>query len=211
MKRDPHERIDWVYSSETNAELKDRYKDWAGSYEADLAQHFEYRAHQVCVADFIKLVPAEAVVLDAGAGTGLVGELLAEQGYRNLSAMDLSPAMLAQAEAKGVYQDLKPGALGDPLAYPSDHFDAVISVGVFTAGHDPASGFDELVRVVRPGGWIVFTLNNVLDVPDGEFPRKLVALSAANQWTLINKGDLFQPTPIGEPDVRLRVWSYQVS
>jgi SAM-dependent methyltransferase len=211
MKRDPHERIDWVYSSQTNDELKDRYHDWAGSYESDLAEHFEYRAHQVCVADFVGLVPVSAKVLDAGAGTGLVGQLLAEHGYRDLFAMDLSPAMLAEAERKGVYQDLRPGVLGSPLDYPDDHFEAVISVGVFTAGHAPASGFDELIRVVRPGGWIIFTLNNVLDVPEGEFPQKLAALSAAGRWTLINKGERFQPTPLGEPDVQLRVWRYQVS
>jgi predicted TPR repeat methyltransferase len=41
-------------------------------------------------------------ILDAGAGTGRVGELLAILGYSNLVALDLSDAMLARAQERDV-------------------------------------------------------------------------------------------------------------
>ena len=86
---------------------------------------------------------ADAKVLDAGAGTGLVGERLCEAGYRDLVGIDLSPGMLAVARGKDVYRELRQTNLGESLAFPDDAFDAVISVGVFTTGHAPAHAFDD--------------------------------------------------------------------
>jgi SAM-dependent methyltransferase len=97
-------------------------------------------------------------ILDAGAGTGRVGELLAILGYSNLVALDLSDAMLARAHERAVYRALHQGALGDRLAFADDALGAVVAAGVFTAGHAPASSFDELLRVTRSGGLIILTL-----------------------------------------------------
>ena len=63
--------------------------------------------------------------------------------------------------------------LGDKLDYETGEFDAVISVGVFTLGHAPSSSFDELIRITKSGGHIVFSLRT--DVyQDGELDRKSV-------------------------------------
>ena len=48
-------------------------------------------------------------------------------------------------------------ALGEPIDYPDDSYDAVAVCGVFTPNHAPASGLDELIRVTRPGGLLLFT------------------------------------------------------
>ena len=45
-------------------------------------------------------------ILDAGAGTGLLGAALVERGFTSLDALDLSPAMLAEAGRKGIYGSL---------------------------------------------------------------------------------------------------------
>ena len=59
---------------------------------------------------------------------------------------------------------LKQAALGEPLPWPDGHFAAFFSTGVFTKGHAPASGLDELARITRPGGHAIFTVrDNVLD------------------------------------------------
>jgi len=44
------------------------------------------------------------MILDAGAGTGMVGEVLTKLGYANLVAMDLSQGMLEVTRQKNVYQ-----------------------------------------------------------------------------------------------------------
>ena len=103
-------------------------------------------------------VPSDARILDAGAGTGLVGKALSDAGYRNLTAIDMSPGMLEEARAKGVYRQLRRMVLGERLDFPDDNFDAVVSIGVLTLGHAPARSLDEMVRVTKPGGHVIFTL-----------------------------------------------------
>ncbi|MCH7907152.1 MAG: class I SAM-dependent methyltransferase, partial [Chloroflexi bacterium] len=72
-----------------------------------------------------KWVPSGARILDAGAGTGLVGELLARAGYGDLNGVDISTEMIARARLKGVYRDLRRMELGKTLDFDSNSFDAV--------------------------------------------------------------------------------------
>ena len=87
---DGSQRVQWIYSSQDNKELAERYDQWAKDYDADLDEEFGWLGPQRAVEFFVRYVPKEARILDAGAGTGLVGELLAKQGYNDLVAMDLS-------------------------------------------------------------------------------------------------------------------------
>ena len=74
--------------------------------------------------------------LDAGAGTGLVGEAIAQQGYTNLTAVDLTDKMLAIAKEKQVYKSLHQCNLEDSCGFSnSANFDAIIAAGVFTHVH----------------------------------------------------------------------------
>ncbi|GIT43685.1 MAG: hypothetical protein Ct9H300mP11_16210 [Chloroflexota bacterium] len=59
-----------------------------------------------------------------------MGECLAEIGYKDMVAMDLSQGMLEEAKSKNVYSGFDQMALGGDLDYATDEFDAVISVGV---------------------------------------------------------------------------------
>ncbi len=148
-------KVQWVYSSRSNQELAERYDQWAKEYDADLEQDFEYRAPQIAAEFFARYVPREARILDAGAGTRIVGEVLDKLGYNNMIAMDLSKGMLEEARQKNVYRELHQMLMGEALDFAANSFDAVVSVGVLTAGHAPASSLDELIRVTRPGGYIV--------------------------------------------------------
>ena len=205
----PEERVHRVYDSKSNSELAKRYQEWAKAYEQDMMQDFGYLS-PVYVGEYVdKVVSTSANILDAGSGTGLVGQLLYDRGYRRLVAMDLSEKMLARAQKKEIYTDLRQGILGQPLDFGTDEFDAVVSAGVFTLGHATASGLDELIRVTKPGGHIIFTLHTDL-YERGEFPDKLAALEAAGVWSLLEVSDKLQPTPVGEPVVTIRVLIYRV-
>ncbi len=205
------QRVQWIYSSRDNKELAERYDQWAKDYDADLDDGFGWLGPQRAVEFFIRHVPGkEARILDAGAGTGLVGELLAKQGYNNLVAMDLSPGMLEEARKKNAYREFHQMVMGEPMDYPTDSFDAVVSVGVLTVGHAPASSFDELIRITKPGGYIVFSLRP--DVyRDSGFKEKQDSLQAAGKWKLAEVSKEFQPLPKGEPDVYHQVWVYKVT
>ena len=80
--------VQWVYSSKDIGELRARYDQWASAYEHDLEKDFGWSGPQLAVDVFIRYVPTGARVLDAGAGTGLVGRALKENGYSSIVAMD---------------------------------------------------------------------------------------------------------------------------
>ena len=125
-------RVQWIYSSRDNKELAERYDRWARDYDEDLEEGFGWLGPQCAVDFLVRYVSREAKILDAGAGTGLVGELLAKQGYNNMVAMDISQGMLEEARQKNVYREFHQMVMGEPLDYPSDSFDGIISVGVLT-------------------------------------------------------------------------------
>ena len=201
-------RVQWVYAAKNNRELEARYDQWAPEYDKDLTEEFEWIGPQVAVELFARHVAPGARILDVGAGTGLVGERLVTAGYRDLQAMDLSPGMLDVARQKNIYGQLWQMTLGEHLAFATDTFDAVIGVGVFTTGHAPAHAFDELVRITRDGGHIVFSLKTDLYEQKG-FGQHLADLEAAGRWSLVERSERYHPLPKGEPEVVHRVWVYQ--
>jgi SAM-dependent methyltransferase len=202
-------RVQWVYSSRNNEELAERYDNWAKDYDSDLEQDFEWIAPQRAAEVFAKYVPKNGLVLDAGAGTGLVGKFLSENGYSKLVAMDLSVGMLEEARKKNVYQEFHQMVMGETLGFAAGYFDAVVSVGVLTVGHAPANSLEELIRITRPGGYVVFSLRP--DVyENGGFKEMQAELESGGKWQLAEESEKFQPLPKGEPEVFHQVWVYRV-
>ena len=206
---DPKNKVQWVYSAMDNQELAERYDQWAQDYDVDLERDFGYVGPVRTAEIFARHVPAEANVLDAGCGTGLVGEALYKMGYRNLAAIDLSNGMLKQARQKKIYRELHQMVLGEHLDFHSNSFDAVISVGVLTVGHAPASSLDELVRVTKIGGHVVFTLRPDI-YEDAGFREKQEALDGTD-WELVEVSAELQVLPKGEPEVNHQIWVYRVT
>lgn len=201
--------IDWVYNSQNNQELAQRYNQWAKNYERDLTENFGRLNREPIVDLTLKYVPKNALILDAGAGTGTMGQWLHEEGYHNLVGIDLSEGMLAEAEKKKVYTELRQMILGESLDLPTAMFDAVTACGVFTYGHAPSRSFDELIRVTKPQGYIIFTLR-----PDfyesSDFKDKMAHLEVQEKWTLTERGDKYQAEAKGQPDMYLETWVYRV-
>ncbi len=202
-------KVQWVYASENNQQLEDRYDEWAKDYDDDLESDFGYVIPKVAAETFEGFVSKDARVLDAGAGTGLVGVELHRLGYTNIEAMDLSRGMLEEASRKGVYSGFHQMVMGEPLDFDTGSYDAAIGVGVFTLGHAPASSFDELARVVRPGGHVAFTLRPDVYEQNG-FREKQQQLESDKSWELVHVTEEFLGMPKGEPDVSFQVWVYRV-
>ncbi len=205
-----NDRVRWVYSSQNEQELEERYDQWAEEYDADLESEYGWISPQRTSEYVAKHVAKEGSILDAGAGTGLVGECLHEMGFRNMTAMDLSLGMLEVARRKNIYQGLDQMTMGETLGYETDQFDASVIVGVFTQGHAPASSIDELVRVVKGGGHIVFSLRTDTYLENG-FKDKMDSLESAGLWKLVEVSDAYYPLPKGEPEVMHQVWVFQVN
>lgn len=136
------------------------YARWAGDYDDDVATH-GYGLPAMMAQTAAAVIPAarrsEALVLDAGCGTGLVGVALTAVGFGTIDGVDLSPEMIEQARARSVYRRLRaPVDLTEPP--PSDlrgGYDLVTVGGVFTVGHVPPEALETMSRYARPGGLLV--------------------------------------------------------
>ena len=202
-------RVQWIYSSGNNQELAERYDEWAKDYDKDLDQDFGWSGPRKAAEVFTVHVPKNSKILDAGAGTGLVGQCLAANGYNSLIAMDLSQGMLEESRKKNIYTEFHQMVMGEPLGFQSDSFDAVISVGVLTVGHAPAGSLDELARITRPAGHVVFSLRPDVYEAAG-FKEQQQELESLGIWELVEVTEEFQPLPKGEPEVYHQVWVYRI-
>jgi SAM-dependent methyltransferase len=200
--------LDRLYGARDLDELREEYERIAASYDSELIEKMGYRSPQAVAAAVQRFLRPNARLLDAGAGTGLLGLALKDVGFTRLDGLDLSPAMLAEAARKGVYGDLREARLGDALEYATGTYDGVAAAGVLTVGHAPASCLDELVRVTKPGGHVIFTLRSDQTLPG--YAEKMAELEQAERWMLVERGEEFQALPAGEPEVRVRVWVFRV-
>ena len=71
-----------MYSSTSPAQLAARYDYWAANYELDTERDYGRNDPQMTLPLVQKYVPVGARILDAGVGTGLVGQLMAGAGTR---------------------------------------------------------------------------------------------------------------------------------
>ena len=159
-KHDGH--LGAVYDAKGPQEIAALYDKWAESYDDEMAKA-AYRHPSVGLALLARHAPrGTGPVLDAGCGTGLLGDWLGILGFAPVEGLDLSEGMLAKARAKGAYAHLHQLALGGPLPFADGQFAAVISTGVFTTGHVGAEALPELLRITAPGGVIVLTVKTTL-------------------------------------------------
>ena len=171
-----------VYEAKGTDEVAALYDGWADTYDAEMAKA-GYRHPAIGLALLARHLPRGAApILDAGAGTGLIGEWLAIVGYPEVEALDISQGMLDAARKKGVYSAFHKLALGGSLPFMDGAYAGIISVGVFTTGHVGAEGLDELVRICRKGGVIVLTVKNTLW--DNGFAQRIAGFVAEGKLTV---------------------------
>jgi len=139
-----------------------------------------------------------------------MGAILDALGYQGQVGIDMSRGMLDKAAQRNIYKTLHQMVLGEELDFPSNHFSACQSMGVFTAGHAPASAFDELVRVVCPGGHILFSLMEEVYDQKG-YKDKFEALEKVSKWQLVKKTKKFPGLPLENPNLLHRVYVYRVN
>ena len=197
------------YDVSSDGTLTEGYDSWATGYDRDVRVCGYATPDAVANAVCRHVSDRHAHLLEAGAGTGLLGEALYRRGYRHLVACDSSQVMLSEASRKGVYQLLCRMELGRPLGFPNQCFDGLVAAGVYTPGHAPARSLFELARLVRPGGWVIFSLKW-----DGAFETAFLAviqqLESSFGWQRYAWSDTYSSWPLADPRLKARVLSYRV-
>lgn len=151
-----------VYDAKGKDAVAELYNKWAATYDAEMAAA-GYRHPSIALALLARHLPKGAApLLDAGAGTGLIGQWLQIMGYPQVEALDISEGMLVVAKSKNCYSAFHVFGLGGPLPFADGQFAGIVSAGVFTSGHVGVEGTDELIRSCAGGGVIVLTVKGAL-------------------------------------------------
>lgn len=201
--------LDRVYAARSPRELERAYADWAADYDRDTIA-LGYSLPFVICGWVARHVPRDyGQLLDAGCGTGLSGPFLNALGYDELVGLDYSRQMLDLAEQRNAYRELRQAELGTTLPWPNGHFAAFLSSGVFTAGHAPASSFDELVRITRPGGHAIFTVRDLL-LKDGGFSDAFRQLEDTGRWRRVEESAPFRAFVLAEPEVKVKAFVFEI-
>jgi len=215
-KPDPRLDAIWAraYKARTRDDLRQLYRDWANTYDTDHERvgFFGHRLTADVLARHMTRHDASRV-LDAGAGTGAAGEALSALGFNDLVAVDLSDDMLARAREKGIYSQTIVADLSLPVdAFGDDSFDGAILVGVFSYGQAPADTIDEIIRLVRPGGAIAFTMRTDFHAEDAMGIRsRMQALERRGAWHLLECTEPAPYLPGKDPNAKFQVWCYRVT
>jgi predicted TPR repeat methyltransferase len=202
------DRLAWIYSSKDSKDLAERYDEWAESYDQELEEDYGWQIPRLMADVLSRFTAGSARILDAGAGTGLVGQYLASLDYGNLVAIDISHEMLNKAREKGVYREFHQMDLGEKLDFPDGSFDAVVCAGVLTFSHAPAESLYELVRVTKPGGHILYSLRTDAFESMG-FEDIHRELESNSKWQLVEKKE-HQSFTRKEKEVVHDIWVFQV-
>ncbi|NEP85792.1 MAG: class I SAM-dependent methyltransferase [Okeania sp. SIO2C2] len=169
-----------ICDTKSTEELEKKYDSWANNYDADVKDDWSFMPVKIALT-LSKLRPKkDAEILDAGAGTGLVGEELAKQGFTNLTAVDLSEKMLEIAREKQVYKNLYQGNLESAFLSNSVSFDVIITAGVFAYAHAGVEVLNNLFGLLKEEGILLLTIRE-------DYRREMQTALDKLPWTLVSE------------------------
>ncbi|MBL8316477.1 MAG: tetratricopeptide repeat protein [Rubrivivax sp.] len=143
----------------SNAYVEQVFDAFAGSFDSKL-EMLHYRAPGLVARALGEAAgePRAALdIVDAGCGTGLCGPLV-KPWARFLAGCDLSEGMLRCAVPRQVYDKLHKAELVHYLDTQPDRFEAIISADTLCYFGDLHAAMAASSRCLRPGGWVVFTV-----------------------------------------------------
>ena len=176
--------------SHNDEDLQDVYKEWASAYDHDNDNLLGTVSQPLSVQIFQEYIKDKSVrIIDVGCGTGLVGVELENCDFTNFDGIDISQEMIDIAKQRS-YSKLFIGSLNSSLPFENNEYGAAFCVGVFTHGHVGSDRLEELVRIVKSGGIICFTINEGVYESYG-FNSKIQKLESENVLKVlkVNKND----------------------
>ena len=185
-----------------------------GLYEHVVQERLRCRSPQVAAAGFLRAVaglglePGSMTVLDVGAGTGVVGELLRQGGVAQVVGVDALPAarVASLRDRPGVYADYvvgdfsHDGALGEDLRPYA--LGGLVSAGAFGGTHATPQALRNALAALPPGAPVAFTIDERwMDAsdPDG-FGAAVERLVAGGDLAVLERTRFqHRVTTTGEP------------
>lgn len=180
-------RLGSVYGLASAGKAAEFYGEWAEEYEAELSEN-GYVTPARCAAALAAAASLPwAPLLELGCGTGLGGLALRAAGFECIDGLDISPGMLARAEAKGIYRSLAVADLSEPMDFiePGTYQNAA-AIGVLNPNFMPARLIDEVIDLLPAGGCFVLSLNDHA-LAEGSMETRILELTEYGVADLVFK------------------------
>jgi len=179
---------DATFTRASNTYVTKLFEDYAGNFEHSLVQELGYDGFQRLRKAFDKALEGEGIssfkiVVDAGCGTGLVGEQ-----FRNVSdylvGVDLSPSILEEAQRTrpGLYDEVIVGDVTEVFRAKAP-LSMIIAADSYIYFGDLVPLFESMEQSVAESGILAFTLE---DAPD-DMQEQLSSIGAW-RWQLQPSG-----------------------
>ncbi len=125
-----------------------------GSHHLYVFKPFPGSSHSWALEKLAALRPALRV-LDFGAGSGAIGQILKESGFQNLSAVEIDEG--ARAHIGAFYDQVKESLDG----FRGEEFDVIFALDVLEHLPDSFSAFASLCGMLAPGGKLLVSVPNI--------------------------------------------------
>jgi predicted TPR repeat methyltransferase len=135
------------------------FDQFSGDYDQRMLGNLAYAAPQIlrALADLVMAGRTGLSILDLGCGTGLAGVAFRDLADR-LDGIDLSPAMIEKARARGLYDSLVVGDLESALAAGHSHYDLILAADTLVYLGELDAVFAGVSRRLAQNGFFLFTI-----------------------------------------------------
>ena len=135
------------------------FDQFSADYDSRMRGQLAYRAPEILRELAALVLPgAHALVaLDLGCGTGLSGEAFAGI-VSAIDGIDLSPAMIERARARGLYRDLAVADIETHLHAVGETYDLVLAADTLVYLGDLTAVFSSVERRLKSAGTFLFTV-----------------------------------------------------
>jgi predicted TPR repeat methyltransferase len=134
------------------------FDQFSADYDSRMIQQLAYAGPQILLDLAAMVMPGRdrLSILDLGCGTGLAGAVFQPLAAR-LDGVDLSPAMIEKARARGIYDDLVVADLETALGTAGAFYDLILAADTLVYLGDLAAVFRGAAARLAPDGYFLFT------------------------------------------------------
>lgn len=194
---------EFFWLSQNRKEQKLRLHDYAQIYRIPhlyeyLMEKLQTKSHIVLSSLLIDRVTQaggnvkDLIVLEIGAGSGMVGKALADLGVKSITGIDIlsEAAEAAKRQYPGVYEnyyveDLTNISEKTRETLSSRGFNCMVCASALTSNHVPPLALASAFNLIAPNGWIAFNVQK-----EGWEEKGEASFVARNPW--VAKTDIFE-------------------
>ena len=136
------------------------FDQFSTDYDTRMLGPLSYRAPAILRELAAFVIPGQTglTVLDLGCGTGLSGAAFKDRAG-HLTGVDLSPAMIGKARARGIYDALLVADIENGLG--QEQFDLVIAADTLVYLGDLETSLAAVAAALKTDGWFLFTVESM--------------------------------------------------